>query len=143
MLPDMTQLRDTPASALTLAHLVYALHVAAILVGLFGSGTVIGSFVGSVPSIVAVILNYATRRDARGTWLESHYDWQVRTFWYALCCLVLAALAALTFIAWMPTENPLGPVLVSIGAFWGLTLWLIYRIGAGWMRLSRHSPMPV
>src|SRR5690606_36907801 len=64
------RLAEPPASALTLAKLVYGLHGFAILVGIVGSATVIGSFVGSVPSIVAVILNYLKRRDARGTWLE-------------------------------------------------------------------------
>jgi uncharacterized membrane protein len=139
----MTQTRDTPSSALALAHVVYALHTAAILVGLFGSGSVIGSFVGSAPSIIAVILNYATRGDARGTWLESHYGWQIRTFWYALAWVVFGTLVALTWVAWMPTADFLDRALVALGIFFGLTLWLIYRIGAGWMRLSRHSAMPV
>ena len=54
------------------------------MVGIAGTATVVGSFIGSVPSIVAVILNYVKRGDARGTWAESHYRWQIRTFWYAL-----------------------------------------------------------
>src|SRR4029453_10662250 len=78
-------------SVVTVANVVYALHALAILVGIAGSAGVIGSFGGSVPSIAAVILNYLKRRDARGTWLESHYRWQIRTFWYALLWLVLAA----------------------------------------------------
>jgi uncharacterized membrane protein len=58
-------------SVVTVAHIVYALHTFAIVVGIAGSATVIGSFIGSVPSIVAVILNYVKRGDARGTWAES------------------------------------------------------------------------
>jgi uncharacterized membrane protein len=65
---------------LTVAHLVYALHTLAIVVGIVAAATVIGSFVGSVPSLVAVILNYVKRGDARGTWAASHYRWQIRTF---------------------------------------------------------------
>src|SRR5262245_56757401 len=98
MLRAMTELMDERApvrSAVTIAHVVYALHGFAILVGAFGSVTVIGSFVGSVPSIIAVILNYAKRSDARDTWLASHYSWQIRTFWYALLWAVLAILVAI------------------------------------------------
>ena len=65
-------------SVLTVAHLVYALHAFAIVVGIAGAATVIVSFVGSLPSIVAVILNYVKRGDARGTWVASHYRWQIR-----------------------------------------------------------------
>lgn len=70
--PVAASAAEPPPSALTVARIVYGLHGFAILVGIVGSATVIGSFVGSVPSIVAVILNYAKRRDARGTWLASH-----------------------------------------------------------------------
>ena len=132
----MTELadeREPIRSALTIAHVVYGLHGFAILVGIFGSVTVIGSFVGSVPSIVAVILNYAKRGDARDTWLESHYSWQIRTFWYALLWVVIASLIAITVIG----------IPVSIGIAIGLTLWLIYRIARGWLRLFDQRMMPV
>ena len=76
--------REPLPSVLTVAHLVYALHTVAIVVGLVGAATVIGSFLGSLPSIAAVIFNYVKRGDARGTWVETHYRWQIRTFWYAL-----------------------------------------------------------
>ncbi len=46
--------------------------------------TVVGGFVFSLPSIVAVIMNYVKRSQVRGTWLESHFTWQIRTFWYAV-----------------------------------------------------------
>jgi uncharacterized membrane protein len=45
---------------------------------------VLGSFLFGWPSIIAVIINYVKRSEARGTWLESHFDWQIRTFWFAL-----------------------------------------------------------
>src|SRR5512145_19157 len=56
-------------SVLTVAHTVYALHTFVIGVGLVGAAPVIGSFVGSVPSLLAVLLNYATRSDAHDTWV--------------------------------------------------------------------------
>jgi uncharacterized membrane protein len=119
------------SSVLTVAHLVYALHTVAIVVGIVGAATVIGSFVGSLPSIVAVILNYAKRGDARGTWADSHYRWQIRTFWFA----VLWAL-----IGWALVLTLLGAV-VGVPILIALTLWLMYRIGRGWLRLRDRRPM--
>jgi uncharacterized membrane protein len=114
-----------PPSAVTVAHVVYALHASAIVVGIIGSATVVGSFIGSVPSIVAVILNYLKRRDARGTWLETHYRWQIRTFWFALGWMLLAALLVFTLVF----------IPIAIGIAVTITLWLVYRIGKGWLRL--------
>lgn len=122
---------EPPASALIIAKLVYGLHGFAILVGLAGSATVVGSFVGSVPSIVAVILNYAKRRDARGTWLDSHYRWQIRTFWFAIAWVALAGLLFVTVIGI--------PFALAILLFVGV--WLVYRIGGGWLRLLDRRPM--
>jgi uncharacterized membrane protein len=118
-------------SVLAVAHLVYALHTFAIVVGTIGAATVIGSFVGSVPSLVAVILNYVKRGDARGTWTASHYRWQIRTFWFAL----LWAL-----IGWVLIFTLVGAV-VGVPILIVLTLWLIWRIGRGWLRLSAGRPM--
>jgi uncharacterized membrane protein len=118
-------------SVLTVAHVVYGLHAFAIAVGLAGSATVLGSFVGSVPSIVAVILNYLKQRDARGTWLESHYRWQIRTFWFAIAWVAIAAALVVTLIG----------IPFAIAILLGVTVWLIYRIGRGWLRLRDGQPM--
>ena len=122
---------EPPRSVVTVSHLVYALHAFAIALGIAGAATVVGSFLGSVPSIVAVVLNYLKRRGARGTWAESHYSWQIRTFWYALLWF-LAALALIFTIVGMVFGIP---ILIA------LTLWLIYRIGRGWLRLRDRRPM--
>ncbi|MBI5039903.1 MAG: hypothetical protein HZB57_01425 [Gammaproteobacteria bacterium] len=119
-------------SALTVAHIVYALHATAIVLGITGAPTVIGSFVGSLPSIVAVILNYAKRGDARGTWLASHYRWQIRTFWFALLWLIVAVVLILTLVG-----VPIGFVMLA-----AVTVWLIYRIARGWLNLIDKQPMP-
>jgi uncharacterized membrane protein len=118
-------------SVLTVAHLVYALHTLAIVVGIVGAATVVGSFVGSVPSIVAVIFNYVKRGDARGTWLASHYRWQIRTFWFTLLWALIAWVLVLTIIG----------AVVGVPILIALTLWLIYRIGRGWLRLRDRRPM--
>ena len=68
----------------TVTHLVYALHAFAVFSAVVGSATIIFSFVASLPSIAAVILNYWNQNAVRGTWLESHFRWQIRTFWFAV-----------------------------------------------------------
>ena len=124
-------LRAPLSSGRTVAHLVYALHTVAIVVGIVGAATVVGSFLGSLPSIVAVVLNYVTRGDARGTWVYSHYQWQIRTFWYALLWALIGWGLILTLIGAVVGM----PILIA------LTLWLLYRIGRGWLRLRDHRPM--
>jgi len=120
-------------SAVSVSHVVYALHASAIVVGIVGAATVVGSFLGSVPSIVAVLLSYWKRGDARGTWAASHYSWQIRTFWYALLWFL---------VAW-------GLILTLVGALIGLPLlialpvWLVYRIARGWLRLMDRKAMYV
>jgi uncharacterized membrane protein len=120
-------------SVLTVAHIVYALHTFAIIVGIVGAATVIGSFVGSLPSLVAVLLNYVKRGEARGTWAASHYRWQIRTFWFALLWALIGWALVITIVGAMVGV----PILIA------LTLWLIYRIGRGWLRLRDRRPMYV
>jgi len=115
------------------AHIVYGLHSFAIGLGIVGSTTVIGGFLGSVPSIIAVILSYVKRGDARGSWAESHFRWQIRTFWFALLWLVTSVLLIVTLVG-----APVGvAVLVTV------TLWLVYRVARGWIRLVDRRPMYV
>ena len=118
-------------SVLSVAHLVYALHTLAIVIGIVGAATVIGSFVGSVPSIVAVLFNYVKRGDARGTWVASHYRWQIRTFWFTLLWAVIGWVLVITIIG----------AVVGVPVLIALTLWLMYRIGRGWLRLRDRRPM--
>jgi uncharacterized membrane protein len=120
-------------SVLTVAHLVYALHTLAIIVGLAGSITVVGSFLGSLPSIAAVIMNYVKRGDARGTWVDSHYRWQIRTFWFALLWAI---------IGWVLVVTVIG-IVIGIPILIALTLWLIYRIARGWLALKDKRQMYV
>jgi uncharacterized membrane protein len=128
---DSQSTREPMPFVLTVAHLVYALHTVAIVVGIAGAATVIGSFIGSLPSIVAVILNYVKRGDARGTWVASHYRWQIRTFWFAVLWALIGWALVLTIIG----------ALVGVPVLIALTLWLIYRIGCGWLRLRDRRPM--
>ena len=120
-------------SVVTVAHIVYALHAFAIVAGLVGTATVVGSFIGSVPSIVAVILNYVKRGDARGTWMASHYRWQIRTFWFALLWFLIGWLLILTVVG----------AVIGVPVLIALTIWLVYRIARGWLRLNDRRPMYV
>ncbi len=76
-------------SLVTTAHVVYALHTLGLVIGAFGTASVIGAFLFGWPSIIAVIINYVKRSEVRGTWLESHFSWQIRTFWWALLWAII------------------------------------------------------
>ena len=123
----------TPKPAIvTLTHVIYALHTLSVLIGISSLATVVGAFIFGWPSIVAVILNYAKREEARGTYLQSHFRWQIRTFWFALLWCVVGALLALTLLG-----IPLAVVVfVSVG------LWVLYRIARGWLALSERASLP-
>src|ERR671922_2333093 len=87
---------------------IYALHAFSLLTGILGAATVVGAFLTGWPSLIGVILNYIKRGEARGTWLESHFRWQIRTFWYGLLwvslCVVFVVftLGVGLLIAWVP-----------------------------------------
>lgn len=116
-----------------LTHLIYALHSLALLFGILTSATIIGSFISGVPSVVAVILNYVKRSEVRGTWLDSHFRWQIRTFWFALLWMVVAIFLAVTILG-----IPLAIALVA-----GTGIWIIYRVARGWLALNNRNGMPV
>lgn len=118
-------------SLITYTHWMYALHAASALMGVFSAATVIGQFIFGVPSIIAVIMNYVKRGEARGTWLESHFGWQLRTFWYAVLWFVLIGLFSLPLVLLLG----LGIVTWIAGAF-VVGIWIIYRVARGWLRLN-------
>ena len=125
---------DVPDPGLVrLTHIIYLLHSISVMMGIATSATVVGTFVFSLPSVVAVVLNYAKRSETRGTYLESHFRWQIRTFWFAFLWIVVALLLAFTVLG-----LPLALVLVA-----GAGLWVIYRVGRGWLALNDRRPMPI
>ena len=119
----------------TWTQAIYALHAFSLLTGILGTASVIGAFLTGWPSIIAVILNYVKRAEVRGSWLESHFLWQIRTFWYgllwvALCGLVVVLTLGLgLLVVWLPLAI--------------VTIWFVYRIARGWMRLGARQPMYV
>ena len=117
---------------MTYTHVIYALHALSVLIGL-ASHALIFTFVWSLPSIVAVIMNYVRRSATRGTYLESHFRWQIRTFWYALLWSCLVVLAFVTIIG----------IPFALVGFLALGLWIIYRVARGWLTLKDKRPMYV
>jgi uncharacterized membrane protein len=133
---------DSPAglvaskpSDVTWTHVIYALHAVGVSLGVATSAFIVTGFLFGLPSLVAVILNYVKRGDVRGTFLESHFRWQIRTFWFALLWIVLASLLSL----------PLMLILVGFLTLWLaaviIGLWVLYRVARGWMRLASGQPV--
>jgi uncharacterized membrane protein len=118
-------------SLISYTHWMYALHAASALMGVFTSATVIGTFVFGIPSIIAVVMNYVKRDEARGTWLESHFSWQLRTFWFALLAFIAIGLFSLPLLLLLG----LGILTWMLGAFL-VGIWIIYRVARGWLRLK-------
>jgi uncharacterized membrane protein len=132
---DQPNLLEPPASLLGVVHVVYALHALSLCIGAFGAASVVGAFLFGWPSIIAVIINYVKRGEAEGSWLESHFRLQIRTFWFAL--LAAAMVAAIS--------APLALILVgfatwAIGMF-VLGIWASVRIAKGWLRLLDRKPV--
>lgn len=127
----------TDESLVTYTHVIYGLHALSALIGLTSAATVVGNFVFGVPSIVAVIMNYARRSEVRGTLLESHFRWQIRSFWYAML---------LALIVWA-VSLPLMVILIGFATLpiglGVIGLWLIYRVVRGWLALRDRRPMYV
>jgi uncharacterized membrane protein len=97
----------------TVATVVYALQA-------------VGFFIG-ITWIVAIVMDYVKKDEAKGTWLESHFRWQIRTFWFGLLWGVLGAILLLVLVGWF--------VLLADA------IWIIYRIVKGWLNLAENKPM--
>ena len=114
-------------------HVMYGLHALSAVSGILTSATIVGAFVFGWPSIIAVIINFITRSQVRGNWLESHWRWQMRTFWYALLWGALAALLAITIVG----------LVIAIPAIVITGVWVLYRVVRGWLVLLDRRGLPV
>jgi uncharacterized membrane protein len=122
---------EPPPALVNVTHLVYALHALSLLIGVMTAATIIGAFVFGLPSIIAVVINYLKRDEAKGTFLESHFRWQIRTFWFALLWCVIATMLFVTIVG----------IPVAIIVFLAAGVWAIYRVARGWLALRDHKPM--
>jgi len=126
-------------SLITYNHLTYLLYV-------------IGYLTVGLSWIVSIAMNYAKRHDADGTWLATHFDWQIKTFWYSIIWFVIGLIITLVAvgglgISVLAESNNLA---IGSGLFTGLgiliilftVIWHVYRIARGWIALSDKRPVP-
>jgi uncharacterized membrane protein len=124
---------DQPREGLiTLTHVIYGLHAVSVVTGLLSPAFIVTAFLSGWPSIIAVILNYVKRSDVSRTYLDSHFGWQIRTFWYALLWLVVGCILFVTVLG----------IPFAIGLWMFTGAWVIYRIVRGWMALSSAKTVP-
>ena len=110
---ESTNIKDNAlVSEKRLAMIIYVLQAA--------------SFINGITLIAAIIINYIKRKEVQGTWLESHFRWQIRTFWIFLLLMVIGSFTLFIFI---------GFLLYAAGG-----IFLIYRIVVGWLRLNEGKP---
>jgi uncharacterized membrane protein len=104
---------EDPDKARDLTQIVYVLYAASLFFG--------------ISAIIAIIINYLKRDEVKGSWLESHFRWQMRTFWFSLLWC---------FVGWLT-------IIIGIGfIIWGVAgIWAIYRIVKGMLNFYDNKPM--
>jgi uncharacterized membrane protein len=117
-------------------HLIYALHALTVVCAFLTMPVPVLRFAFCLPSFVAIILNYLRRAQAQGSWLESHFTWQIRTFWYAWLWTVVTSIIAIPLLLFGVT------LWLSLGVFVLIVLWVMYRVGRGWIALREGRPAP-
>ena len=131
-IPSLSGGHEVDPSLVRWTHVIYGLHAIAVVIGVTSAAaTVVGGFVFGFPSLVAVALNYIKRREVAGTWLESHFRWQIRTFWFTFLWLVIYGLLVITLIG-----IPIAWILIAL-----LGLWVAYRVIRGWVALADTRPV--
>ena len=115
----------------TLTHVIYALHAFSAVTGMVSAALIVTAFLTGWPSIIAVILNYVKRSEVRGTWLDTHFSWQIRTFWFALLWLLVGGVLFATVVG----------IPVAVVLWIGTGIWVLYRIVRGWLALNEGRPI--
>ncbi|EYS85801.1 putative membrane protein [Cupriavidus necator] len=101
-----------------LLHILYALYA-------------IFWLTGGITALIAIVIDYVKRDDARGSLYASHFAWQIRSFWWSVVWGVLGGVLFATVV--------LMPLAFAV---WGvLSLWMLYRIVKGWLYLNDSKPM--
>ncbi|WP_296695431.1 DUF4870 family protein [Thiocapsa sp. UBA6158] len=85
------------------------------------------SFILGVTSVIGVVVNYLRLAEVRGTWLESHFIWQIRTFWFQVLWGLVGLVTSVFLIGFL---------------IWGVVyFWTLYRVVKGWLNLAEERPM--
>ena len=87
------------------------------------------SFIVGITYVAGVIVAYIKRPESKDTWLESHYTWQIKTFWYSLIGMVIGIILMVVFIGFF--------------IMFAVAVWTIYRIVKGWLALNDEKPLGV
>lgn len=87
------------------------------------------SYFAGITAIIAIVLNYIKLEEVAGTWLESHFRWQMRTFWFGLLWAVIAFITM--------------PILIGFVVHFVNCIWIVYRVIKGWLYFNDNKPMPV
>ena len=119
------------AGLVTLAHIIYGLHAFSALTGMLSPAMIVTAFLTGWPSIIGVILNYVKRSEVRGTWLDSHFSWQIRTFWYALLWVAIGGVLFITVVG----------IPFAVVLWFATGIWVLYRIIRGWLALSSQKEL--
>ncbi len=110
MMPD-----ERMQSLKSLTQLVYVLYAL--------------SYFAGISAIVGIVINYVKKDEVAGTWLESHFRWQIRTFWFGM---LWAVIGGATFF-----------LLIGMFILAANFIWIIYRIVKGWLNLNDNKPMTI
>ena len=123
--------RQPKDGMIKLAHVMYGLHVFSALTGLVSAAFIVTAFLTGWPSLIAVVLNYMNQGEVRGTWLQSHFRWQLRTFWFALLWVVVGVLLAFTLVG----------IPIAAALLLGVGVWVLYRLLRGWSGLGAEKAL--
>ena len=125
--------REPTASLVSLTYIIYTLHLFSAITGVISSAFIVTAFLTGWPSLLAIILNYIKHPETKETYLDSHFTWQIRTFWFSLLWLAIAGILFLTVVG-----IPLAFFMVIF-----VGLWVMYRIIRGLLRLINAQAMPL
>ena len=130
---------DKQRELITYNHVTYLLYV-------------VSYFTAGLLWIVPIVMNYAKRNDASGTWLATHFDWQIKTFWYSIVffviggMLLVVALGGLGVSVMVDSGNAaiVSILLTGLGRMiiFFTVIWHLYRIIRGWIALTGNRPVP-
>ena len=121
-----------PSSLIRLTYLIYTLHIFSAISGLLTPALIVTAFLTGWPSVIALIMSYIWREDARGSYLASHFTWLIRTFWFTLLWLVIGSVLIATIIGLVIGV----PMLLVVG------IWVLYRLARGLLALNDRRIVP-
>ena len=133
-----TQFGGVSRGLIEYTHVIYALYALSVVIALAGYHSIALRFAFGLPSVIALVMNYARRSETHGTWLESHFRWQIHTFWYCWLWIIVASIIS------MPLLIVIVGFITEILSLAIIGIWVMYRVLRGWLALrdGRALPLP-